>query len=164
MRYRGDVPGRPDDLTAPGDVEELAEMIGNEGSELVDCCTVAPMWPAEGPAEVRPKSRNGDIKGGMQKGDVGCRGRRSPFLPPCYFTFSGIELASWASTHWTNCSGDPPKSSGRGPAWRGRLGKGPRVDRPETPRPGRRGLVDLADHHRLRPAPPRPLVAHLTTS
>src|SRR5450631_3065993 len=48
MRYRGDVPGRPDDLTAPGDVEELAEMIGNEGSELVDCCTVAPMWPAEG--------------------------------------------------------------------------------------------------------------------
>src|SRR5450631_1631782 len=100
----------------------------------------------------------------MQKGDVGCRGRRSPFLPPCYFTFSGIELASWASTHWTKCSGDPPNSSGRGPAWRGRLGKGPRVDRPETPRPGRGGLVDLADHHRLRPAPPRPLVAHLTTS
>jgi hypothetical protein len=94
----------------------------------------------------------------MQKGDVGCRGRRSPFLPPCYFTFSGIELASWASTHWTNCSGDPPKSSGRGPAWHGRLGKGPRVDRPETPRPGRRGPVDLADHHRLRPTPPRPPV------
>jgi hypothetical protein len=35
MRYRRDVHGWPGDLTGPGDVEELAEMIGNEGFELV---------------------------------------------------------------------------------------------------------------------------------
>jgi hypothetical protein len=33
---------------------------------------------------------------------------------------------------------------------------GPRLDRPEDPRPAGCGPVDLADHHRLRPAPPRP--------
>jgi len=41
MSYRRDVPGRPGDLTAPGDVEELAEMIGNEGSELAFCRVMA---------------------------------------------------------------------------------------------------------------------------
>ena len=30
------------------------------------------------------------------------------------------------------------------------------LDRPEDPRPARRGPVDLADHHRPCPAPPRP--------
>jgi len=32
----------------------------------------------------------------------------------------------------------------------------PGLDRPQDPRPGRRGPVDLADHRRLRPAPPGP--------
>ena len=32
----------------------------------------------------------------------------------------------------------------------------PGLDRAEDPRPGRRGPVDLADHRRLRPAPPGP--------
>ena len=36
------------------------------------------------------------------------------------------------------------------------LQAGPRLDRPEDPRPGRRGPVDLADHRLLRPAPPGP--------
>ncbi len=31
---------------------------------------------------------------------------------------------------------------------------GPGLGRPQDPRPGRRGPVDLADHRRLRPAPP----------
>jgi len=36
------------------------------------------------------------------------------------------------------------------------LQAGPGLDRPEDPRPGRRGPVDLADHRRLRPAAPGP--------
>ena len=36
------------------------------------------------------------------------------------------------------------------------LRAGSRVDRPEDPRPGRRGPVDLADHRLLRPAAPGP--------
>jgi hypothetical protein len=33
---------------------------------------------------------------------------------------------------------------------------GPRLDRPQAPRPGRSGPMDLADHHLPYPAPPRP--------
>jgi hypothetical protein len=81
MRYQRDVPGRPGDLTALGDVEELAEMIGNEGSELVDCCTVAPTWPAEGSSQGEAKKpQRGYHRRHAEGGTSAASGRWSPFL------------------------------------------------------------------------------------
>jgi hypothetical protein len=60
----------PVNLTRPGDLEELTEMIRNEGSELAGCCTAS----LRGPQRVQPRSsqsRNGDITGSTQKGRVG---------------------------------------------------------------------------------------------
>ena len=68
-----------------------------------------------------------------------------------------------ASQRWS--SGAASTSLGW-PGWRTRRARGgprrvltqagPRVDRPEDPRPARRGPVDLADHRCPRPAAPRP--------
>ena len=66
----------------------------------------------------------------------------------------------WASSHRRRQRGGPLLASVLAP-FRHRTHvpvpqTGPRLDRAETPRPGRRRPVDLADHRRPRPAAPRP--------